>query len=485
MRIFHAKTTTHGLNLGKPEAEAERQYMLEYFEDYFNIQQAIDNGCFIITGRKGAGKSAYAVWMQQNASSGSNDFCSLIKKDDFDLELIINSLPDKDVRFGAFFEWVILVRLVKLILESEIGACLKQIRAIKKFYERNTGYVNIDKYRIAEIVSNSEVNFAPLKSSFGVFNRFFGTKLIKAPFYQMVTPLKDIVIEVLQMPIFKDVKFNVLFDDLDVKLKLSREQDKVMLLDLIRIARRYNTDYLVNTTGRILIFLRDDIGDRLSFTDADKNKIFSSYEYCINWYEHDIAIKDEKSVLLRKFINKRIALAFKKVGYQYDKEDPWVSFVSEEGNQKSSFKYILDHTFYLPRDFITIFKNISSKNMSLPLSHKDINILLREYAPVKKSEIEDELFTIIDDKKTIDILFNVLYKIGEQGDISYEKLISLLSDYQLNEQHFFIMLDHSLLVRVDANGYLFFNYREQDITQSADQYEYTIPRFLKVYFRLI
>lgn len=484
MNIFLAKTTK-GLSLGKPEAEAERQFMLQYFEDYFNIKESIDNGCFIITGRKGSGKSAYAVWMQQNALNNDNEFCSLVKNDDFNLELIINSIHDKDVRFEAFFEWVILVRLVKLVLDSNTGIYLEQVRAIKKFYERNTGYVNIDKYSIAEIVSNSEVNFAPLKSSFGFFNRVFGTKSIKAPFYKMVSPLRDTVLEVLKMPIFKDVKFNILFDDLDVKLKLSREQDKVMLLDLIRIARRYNTEYLTNTNAKILIFLRDDIGDRLRCTDADKNKIFSSYEHCINWYEHDIAINDEKRVLLRQFINKRISLAFDKAGYQYDKKDPWVSFVSEDSNQKTSFKYILDHTFYLPRDFITIFKDISSKNMKLPLSHKDINTLLREYAPVKKSEIEDELFTIIDDKQTIDTLFKVLHTIGEQGDVSYEKLMSILSDFNLSEQHFSILLDYSLLVRVDSNGYFYFNYREQDITQSFEKYYYTIPRFLKVYFKQI
>lgn len=484
MNIFSIKTTK-GLNLGKPEAEAERPFMLQYFEDYFNIKEAIENGCFIISGRKGSGKSAYAVWMQQKASNHDNDFCSLVKKDDFNLELVINSLPDKDIRFEAFFEWVILVRLVKLILESNVGTYLEQVRAIKKFYEKNTGYVNIDKYSIAEIVSNKEVNFAPLKSSFGFFNRIFGTKSIKAPFYKMVSPLRDTVLEVLKMPIFNGIKFNILFDDLDVKLKLSREQDKVMLLDLIRITRRYNTEYLADTNAKILIFLRDDIGDRLRCTDADKNKLFSSYEYCINWYEHDIAVNDEKRVLLRQFINKRIAFAFDKAGYQYDKKDPWLSFVSEDGNQKTSFKYILDHTFYLPRDLITIFKDISSKNMKLPLSHKDINTLLREYLPVKKSEIEDELFTIIEDKQTIDTLFKVLRSIGEHGDVSYDRLMLILSNYGLDEQHFIIMLDYSLLVRVDTNGFLYFNYREQNVTQSVDKYKYTIPRFLKVYYRLI
>lgn len=480
---FLGYKTTKGLYLGKPEAEAEKQSILDYFEDYFDLEESISQGNFIITGRKGSGKSAYAVWMQQNALKCEDEYCSLVLKYEFDLEAIINAIPTSDVKYEALFEWIILVRLEKMMLDSGIGTYLNQGRALKKFYESNAGYVNIDKYSIVEIINNKEVNFAPLKSNFGFFNKLFGTKSIKAPFYQMITPLRDTVIQMLNMSIFKDAKFSVLFDDLDVKLKLSREQDKAMLLDLIRVARRYNNEYLQRTTAKVLIFLRDDISDRLSGADGDESKMFTSYVRCINWYEHDMAVKDEKQVLLRQFINKRLAIAFSRINYDYNKEDPWLSFVVETGDRKSSFKYILDHTFYLPRDLLTIFKDVASKNMKLPLSHTDVNTLLREYAPLRKNEIEDELCVAVEDSDKVKRIFKVLSKIGRDGDVTYERLMELLSDEELNTQFVPLMLDYSLLVPVDEYGHFFFSYREQSLTRDLADYTFTIPRFLKIMYR--
>ena len=86
--------STRGLFLGKPEAEAEKKEMITLFEDYFNIEQAIERGAFIITGRKGAGKSAYAVWLQEKAKNNDNLFCSLVKKNDSILEELINMAPE-------------------------------------------------------------------------------------------------------------------------------------------------------------------------------------------------------------------------------------------------------------------------------------------------------------------------------------------------------------------------------------------------------
>ena len=129
---------------------------------------------------------------------------------------------------------------------------------------------------------------------------------------------------------------------------------------------------------RILIFLRDDIGRRLGGIDYDKNKIFGSYEYRINWYNYNDAKYDEKKLLLRKFINKRIGINFNVHGIPYNEEDPWVTLVDnsvcEAYNNKTAFKYILDFTFYRPRDLINFFNNIGSEDLPVPLSPDSIKL---------------------------------------------------------------------------------------------------------------
>ena len=53
--------TTKGVYLGTPEAEGEIREghgLLEFFEDYMHVIDDIATEKFIVTGRKGAGKSA-------------------------------------------------------------------------------------------------------------------------------------------------------------------------------------------------------------------------------------------------------------------------------------------------------------------------------------------------------------------------------------------------------------------------------------------
>lgn len=487
MGFLNKKYTTQGLYLGKPEAEAENvsqtQNLLAFFEDYQNISNSIEKGCFIITGRKGAGKSAYAGWLIEKSESEDMQYCSLIKKNEFDLETMIQSIPFEGLRFEALFEWIVLVRIVKLIIDSRIGNYLKEYRALTEFYNKNSGLVNIDRYVINEILANKEINFSPLKKNFGFISNILGTKSIKAPFFNMITPLRETIRKVLNMEIYANAKFYILFDDLDVKFKLSREKDKVMLMDLIRVARRYNTEYLKNTSAKILIFLRDDIGDRLEGVDCDKNKIFSSYEYCINWYEHNIALQDEKNIMLRKFINKRLSVGFKELGIPFNEEDPWLTFVAEDiKEQKSSFKYILDYTFYLPRDIITIFKNVGNKNLKLPLSHNDINILLREYSKIKKKELVDELVAIYE-KEYIDNIFSFLKELNNGWNVSYSEALNLLEKHQLQIGDWQNLIDYCLLVPVDRNGHMFYNYREQVISEDFEKYTFRTPKILSLYFQ--
>lgn len=478
---------TKGLYLGKPEAEAESSVnsnnFVDFFEDFLDIETNIRRGAFIISGRKGAGKSAYAMWLQSRSCEKNLMWSTIVKRNEFDVEGLIHALPNDKIKYEAFFEWVILVRLVKLLVESKRGMYTKQVQALNDFMKRNSGYVDIDKYTISEIVENKEVNYAPLNGQFGFFSRLFGYKRTKAPFHQMISPLRDTIQQVLSMDVFHDSTFYVMFDDLDVKFKLSNNSDKTMLMDLIRIARRYNTEYLSHTNARILLFVRDDISDRLEGVDCDKNKIFGSYEYRINWFEYSDNVYAERHSLLRQFINKRIRYAFKEKGWKFNDSDPWLSFVKEnENDQKTEFKYILDHTFYLPRDIISIFSKIDQKNFTLPLRQEDIAVLLKEYSVVKKKEIVDELVALFD-KKEIDEIFNILETISNERDVGYGRIIDLLKENCLDSSVFEDLIDYNLLIPVDMRGHLYFTYREKVPSRDYAGYTFRTHKILNVYFK--
>ncbi len=485
---FKKHYTTKGLYIGKPEAEGETAQsglnLLDFFEDYTHIEENIQRGYYIVSGRKGSGKSAYAMWLYEKAKHNDKLYTSIIRKNEFDIEAIIQAIPEKNLKFEALFEWLILVRIVKMVLETGQGTYLRQIKSLQDFYSKNSGYINIDKYVITEIVSNKEVNFSPLKRDFGFISKIFGNKSIKAPFYQMIEPLRQIVVEVLQMDIFKDIQFYVLFDDLDVKFKLTNPQDQIQLMDLIRISRRYATEYFNGLNAKVVIFIRDDIAERLDGVDCDKNKIFESYDYRINWYEHNIARGNEKQLLLRRFINRRLSKGFDSLGIPYNQEDPWLTFIDESQNdEKTQFKYILDYTFYLPRDLMLLFKNIGNMDLKLPLSHSDVNLLLKEYSKKKIGEIRDEL-VVIYDKASIDQIFDVLREINNGWNVEYNTVLDIITSSHLQPQTFYTLIDYNLLVPVEKEtGYLFFNYREKEIEGDWAHYTFRTPKVLSKYFQ--
>ena len=131
MGIFDRKSitktikTTEGFYFGKSESEGESSYKKSsntLFDDYLDILPKIGDGCFIITGRKGSGKSAIAKYIKDNATFEDSMFCEIVKSDAINLEKQIQqSSVESETKLVSFFQWLILVKLVKLILEAKNG----------------------------------------------------------------------------------------------------------------------------------------------------------------------------------------------------------------------------------------------------------------------------------------------------------------------------------------------------------------------------
>lgn len=484
--------STKGLYLGKTDSESENQDLLKFFRDYAGVFNDINQGRFIITGRKGAGKSAYAVYLQEKAKKDETIWCDRVKSYEFDLEKIIQEIPEGQVRFEAFYEWVILTKLSKLVIDSELGKYTGEYRALEQFYRHNSGIVDIDKYVITEVLTNKEVNFAPLNSRFGFFSRIFGYKQTKAKFYQLIKPLKETIASILEKPVYKEASFYVIFDDLDIKFDYNNDVDKTMIMDLIRIAKDYNTDVLRNTNARILLFLRDDISDRLVGVESDTNKTFTSAISVINWYAMDQINREDAECHLKSFVNDRLRIAFDNMKIPYG-DDPWNNFVEEEFKYlnirnespkiKNSFKAVLDYTFYLPRDIMSIFMDIGKCNWKLPLKQEQVYTLLRNYSKLKRNEVYDELKYLLSPEDR-DKVFNILEVLSNnETNSSYEEVLTTIQFYGMPQiSTFKLMLDYSLLVPVDKTGRYYFNYREQEISKHFENFTYKVHRILKMYF---
>lgn len=468
--------TTKGFYFGHTEAEGENKQGLQnldhYFEDYLEVLSQILDEKFIVVGRKGSGKSAIAKFIKDTSDKDQDSFCDLIKYNDIEVEALVQSIPSgerKNIEL-IIFEWLILVRLIKMFSKNEYAKYTNEFKKFNDFINRNSGFVAIDKFHITEVVEKKklEVQIEVLKHVFGpTIGKYVDAKQVKAPFYTFINPLKEIIEKVAQYDVFKEKEFIILFDDLDIKFKVNSTDSTEKLLGLIRAAKNLNTTIFRNTKIKVILFLRDDIKRALMTCDSDTSKLFTSYCISLDWYDHDSFKTNENAINLKKFINRRIALNFDSNNVNYNKTDPWYNlFIQQASYGKSSFKYILDFTFYRPRDLVLFLLPIGRSEGIYPIDHNSIKTLLKKYLVENVNEIKSELKIYFDDQ-TIVKIFLILKTIASKGfkPISKEQVLEIISQQELNidsTQILELLLSYSLLTYIDSNSRLYFSYRIND-----------------------
>lgn len=491
------KETTFGFYFGATEAEGEIKAGIQnfqyFFEDYLNILPQLQNGKFIFTGRKGAGKSAIAKYIKDTADKEENSFSDLIRLKDIEIEKIvqIEELESFEHKELIIFEWLILVRIIKLLILNKEGIYKKEYEKLTKFIERNSGVVGIDKFQISEmnLKQGIEVKFEVLQQAFPSFSKYFNKKTNKAPFYKLINPLKEVVSKILSFQNNDGKEFWLLFDDLDINFKENNQKDIDKITELIRISKIFNTEIFRNSGARILIFLRDDIKDILERHHTDTAKFFTSYEAELSWYNHEQFKIDEDKTALKRFINKRIEQNFKANKLEFSKSSPWNSlFVNDlnEFQQKTAFKYIIDFTYYRPRDLILFLKPIGENEYMYPIQPNIVKNLIKRYLNENLRELKNEL-AIYFDSNEISSLINVLRTMAQRyGPMSFSDLETEIGKYEFNKKTgeiLKILSSYSITIPKDKQGQLHFNYREENSDSiNIEECEFTTHKSIYNYF---
>lgn len=480
---------TKSFYFGAPEAEGENidgYRLTDYFEDYLNILGDLEKGKFIFIGRKGVGKSAIAKFIKDKSEESSKSFATILRISDISLEGLIQENDDKEL---IIFEWLILVNLVKLIVNNECGNYTQEYDKLRKFLERNLGSVAIDKFQIDEqlLKQGGEVNFGILTHAFGgIFKKYFDVKTTKAPFYKLIPPLKEVIKVILDFPVNKENEFWLLFDDLDVNFDLNNEVHNLKIINLLRLAKYYNNEIFKDNGAKILVFIRDDIKSFIESKYNDSAKIFHSYEIPINWYSQFSSNIDENQIPLKQLANRRIEINFKNHDIAFN-GDPWYNLFINEIGYKSSFKHILDFTFYRPRDLVTFLSCVSLENYLYPISSQNLNKILNTYIKKNLAEVKSELSLYFNESEKEKIFKSLLPFVRDHNGIKLKAIIEeadKLGFESTGKKVVDILFNYSLLIYKNKFGELFFNYREFHIENlDVEDLSVTLPKCMYHYYR--
>jgi len=485
-----ARGTTKNFFIGCPEAEGEstansKIKLGEMFGDFLKVFHELDSEKFIITGRKGSGKTAIAEYILFTAQNNANSFCSFIKSRDLNIQKVIqigkeNGLPFED---KLLFEWLILTKLINLFTEDNSLEDYKEFKDLKQFLNKNSGMVDIKEYEILEIVRTNSYDIALeyFKRVFSAkFKRDLGIKEHKAPFYKILPQLQQVVLSLLKENISADNEYILIFDDLDIGFHESDKNSIENITSVLRVAKDYNIDFFGKNgiNVKIIILLRDDLKRTIAKYNADTAKIFSSYEIPLVWYEHENYKRNVNAVGLKQLINKRIAANFDKENLFCDPSDPWQSLIRDNPQYNGdSFKFVIDHTFFRPRDLILFFRTLPANEFEIPLSYFDIRKLLTSYVEDLILEIKNEL-TAIFSQDDIEKIFTSLKNLKRlRTPFSKSQILNEFHSVNLAYNHELAIIhlfDYSIIGNfdfVDGLPRVYFKFREKREEPSIINFE--------------
>lgn len=476
------------LFLGSPEAEAEAlpnsQIPLSLvYDDYSNLVAELQYEKFIILGRKGSGKSAFAEYICSIASTEPNMFAKFIRKSETNLESIVQIGKDNGhkIEIENLYTWLILTNVLKLFSENQAVQDNKYYNDLNKFLSKNSGFIDIHESEIKEVIEQKgmEVHTEFLKRFFSAkMDRKFDIKQEKASFYKLIPHLKEVLLNVLKsdLEVKNKNSYVLFFDDLDIISDIKDEGTQNSLLSLLRVSKEINNEFFAknNLDSKVVLLLRDDISKYLASLASDSSKLFSSYSTRINWYQDEYHQNDDEvSLNIRKFINKRIEYAFNQKNISVNKVDPWKSLVEDPfaGSmdfRKSSFKYVLDHTFFRPRDLLLFFYPLSKYSYKFPLNKHDINSLIGKYCAEVMKELKNELSCFYSQNQ-IGMIFNAIIEINntskilQENNISYNECLNIIDKncVGINASDLLEdMFNRGLIGNINSNSHFFFKYRE-------------------------
>ena len=388
-----------------------------------DISRLLDGSTYYIFGNKGTGKTMLLKYLESIISENpSQNFSEFIRfKRDVDeeernqikrsalpnnsFEEIIDSEIPTDFTLDCSLAWQ--VYLIKVIVSrlsrTEYGVFDRNTESWTKLYtllnaiygelgadntikkilpKMRRGNLEIDFSKIAK--ANLEFEWVDSEKKSVSF-----TSLAKQiiNLYSVLTPVED--------------KIYIFIDELELAFKQTKkyQRDVTLIRDLI-FAIEYLSD--INRTHNFNVFLitaiRSEVYKNIISKGLEINKTIHDFGVTISWEQKGGNIRNHP---LLKMLEKRIHFSESKLGLE-PSPDIWETyFIPYIGNNKKEIQnYILDQTWYKPRDIIRLFTVIQrlhgNKNV---IDQECFDTARKSYAEESWIEFEEFLTVKYSDKE--------------------------------------------------------------------------------------
>ena len=421
--------TLDNIFVGKADglAEAKRSDFTTLFYNgnkNYNLLKE-DKSKFIISGRKGTGKTILAKYYEKEmVKEGSlvkfvngNDLLFRHVK-----ELGIEKISDKCI--ASFIKYTILFEMSTLIIDNKKEVIkksnlLQRIRIKKRIrklaeliserrYEGNFSLESFSK----EMKEKSEANISARNKKSMVGAKREQTRkenYSKNLYFAVVDNMENMVMELM-----KDVSLALIFDDVDEYTeKISENKNfQLFFIKIIEIIYEINEDLCnyIGSNSKIILLIRSDIIDSLQTNSSNINKIIIDSQVLLNWFGKVDEGKMENNLLfeliLTKIRNSNEKLKDKTTSEIFE------MFFPKKIDGISTVSYIFRYSHGSPRDIVNLLNIIKKENGEATFFKEQFfKSAEKEYSKGFMDELKNEA-SLYYDSNFIDSSFKLITLIG-------------------------------------------------------------------------
>jgi hypothetical protein len=364
---------------GKNEANYNDDFV-KYYYPWLGYQDALSNPkSWLVLWRKWTWKSLLAWYFHKTLDKEKN-FSSIISYKDFQYHLL-SQLENWDInpnQYISIWKFLLYLYLWKEILSDMSLQWLPEYSKLDNFISTNFT-LNLDQNRILHSTINKNIKWEVLFTGWGI-----STSEAKTfwNYLNYLDQLEDIIWYLLRQ---SNNNFYLILDELDDRFRRN-DENKDKIISLIKAVNHINTKLYTESKkpSKIITLLRTDIFTCLKDTDLNKVKVD-------NW----ITINWESKINIHSSLFKMLIHKIKQSKDIYIDEEHTKIFhmlFPHTINYIPPEKYLLERTFFRPRDviaFINIIVNMYPYTKYIWFkAFKDAE---NEYSKYLLSEIENEL----------------------------------------------------------------------------------------------
>ena len=402
------------IDFGKADAMNEKDLLVEGFLDTEGyINKILNKDKYFIIGQKGSGKSAIASKLNIIAEKEKTIVVNIQMLDDFDYDGFGGVIPSKEsseIKYANTWEFLLGLKLIEMYADSEYSLSSNDsdpkvlVRGLRKI-----GLLPNTLRKVIQKMKTKDFEFDAKIAKFTVSESRIEAKDIK----HMIDSVTQHLYE-----IHPKKKHFIVLDGLDGVLTKRSNQYEI-LSSLIRSTNTINHKFKdKGIESRVIVLCRKDVLNKLN--DPNRSKYIQDSGIELNWFQ---SVNNVKETNLYKLINLRASICLRQ------EVDVMETFFPALINEKETFKYLLDHTRYTPRDLIQIMnsiQNVSGKNGASTGGIKDgINAYSDGYFLM---EVKDSLVGMLNDDE-IEEVFRALRVLGKLTFTTQEFMEQLRDGY--------------------------------------------------------